>query len=179
MIRLLCAVILFGLCVTGRADVTSGPKAGDNVEDFKAFGVTGAIEGKEGSYVQERKGEPTVFVFVQQSHWSRPMARMLKELDSKGKEANVKVAVVAVWLTERPDAAKEYLPKAQMSLSFVNTSLGVFEGDKSGPNNWGINPDAHCTVVIAHKGKVVESIALESVNETDVAKVVDALKKAK
>jgi hypothetical protein len=61
----------------------------------------------------------------------------------------------------------------------VNTSLGVFEGDKSGPTNWGINADAHCTVVVAYKGKVVESIALESVNETDAAKVVDALKKAK
>jgi len=179
MTRLSCAVVLFGFCVTARADVTSGPKAGDKVEDFKAFGVTGAIEGKEGSYVQERKDEPTVYVFVQQAHWSRPMARMLKELDAKGKEANDKAAVVAIWLTDRPDAAKEYLPKAQMSLSFVNTSLGVFEGDKSGPTNWGINADAHCTVVVAHKGKVVESIALESVNETDAAKVVDVLKKAK
>jgi hypothetical protein len=55
----------------------------------------------------------------------------------------------------------------------------VFEGDKSGPNNWGINTDAHCTVVITHNGKVVESIALQSVNETDAKKVVEALKKAK
>jgi hypothetical protein len=177
--RLFCVFALFGLTVTTRADVTSGPKAGDKVEDFKAFGVVGVIDGKEGSYVRERKGEPTVFVFVQQAHWNRPMARLLKELDAKGKEANDKAVIVAVWLTEQPDAAKEYLPKAQMSLSFVNTSLGVFEGDKSGPNNWGINPDAHCTVVVTHKGKVVESIALQSANETDAAKVVEALKKAK
>jgi len=179
MTRLLCVVALVGPGLVARADVTSGPKAGDKVEDFKAYGVVGAIEGKEGSYVQERKGEPTVFVFVQQAHWTRPMARLLKELDTKGKETNDKAAVVAVWLTEQPDAAKEYLPKAQMSLNFVNTSLGVFEGDKSGPNNWGINPDAHCTVVVTHKGKVVESIALESVNERDAQKVVEALKKAK
>jgi hypothetical protein len=179
MSRLLCVPALMALTLVTRAEVTSGPKAGDKVEDFKAFGVVGSIEGKEGSYVQDRKGEPTVFVFVQQEHWSRPMARLLKKLDIDAKEANDKAAVVAVWLTDKPDAAKEYLPKAQTSLSFVNTSLGVFEGEKTGPNNWGINTDAHCTVVVTKDGKVVESIALQSVNETDAKKVVEALKKAK
>lgn len=86
---------------------------------------------------------------------------------------------MAVWLTEKPDAAKEYLPKAQTSLSFANTSLGVFESEKSGPKDWGINVDAHCTVVVTHKGKVIESIPLQSVNETDVKQVVEALKKVK
>lgn len=179
MTRLLTLSALLTLALATRADVTSGPKVGDKVEDFKAFGVVGSIEGKEGSYVAERKGEPTVFVFVQQEHWSRPMARLLKTLDKDAKEANEKAAVVAVWLTEKPDAAKDYLPKAQMSLSFTNTSLGVFEGEKTGPNNWGINTDAHCTVVVTKGGKVVESIALQSVNETDAKKVVEALKKAK
>jgi hypothetical protein len=179
MNRLLCISLVLTLAVVVRADVTSGPKAGDKVEDFQAFGVVGSIEGKTGSYVQDRKGEPTVFVFVQQQHWDRPMARMLKKLDTATKEASDKAAVVAVWLTDKADAAKDYLPKAQMSLSFVNTSLGVFEGEKTGPNNWGINTDAHCTVVVTKGGKVVESIALESVNETDAKKVVEALKKAK
>jgi len=179
MNRVLCVPAALALALAVRADVASGPKAGDKVEDFKAYGVVGAIEGKEGSYVQDRKGEPTVFVFVQQEHWSRPMARLLKALDKDAKEANDKAAVIAVWLTDKADAAKEYLPKAQMSLTFVNTSLGVFEGEKTGPNNWGINADAHCTVVVTKGGKVVESIALQSVNETDAKKVVEALKKAK
>lgn len=179
MCRLHCALLLFSMPLIARADITSGPKAGEKPEDFKAYGVVGILESKEGSYLKERKDEPTVFVFVQQEHWSRPMARFLKELDSKGKEANDKSVVVAVWLSEKPDAAKDYLPKAQMSLNFSNTSLGVFEGEKSGPNNWGINTDAHCTVVVTHKGKVIESIALQSVNETDVKKVQEALKKAK
>jgi hypothetical protein len=175
---LLCIPVLLACSVLAHADVTSGPKAGDKVEDFKAFGAVGLFEGKEGSYVGERKGEPTVFVFVQSEHFTRPMARMLKELDSKAKETNEKAMTVAVWLGE-PDTAKERLPRIQMSLNFTNTSLGVFEGDKSGPNNWGINTDAHCTVVVTHNGKVVESIALQSVNETDAKKVVEALKKAK
>ena len=178
MKRLLTLSAVVALAVTARADVTSGPKAGEKVEDFKAHGVVGLFEGKEGSYVAERKGEPTVFVFVQSEHFTRPMARMLKELDTKAKETNEKAMTVAVWLGD-PDAAKERLPRIQMSLNFANTSLGVFEGEKSGPNNWGINTDAHCTVVVTHNGKVVESIALQSVNETDAKKVVEAIKKAK
>jgi hypothetical protein len=82
MRRLLCAAISVAifhnvLC----ADVESGPKAGEKVEDFNVFGVFGPIEGMEVSYVKERKDEPTVFVFIQQEHWDRPMARFLKTLD--------------------------------------------------------------------------------------------------
>src|SRR5262249_39642097 len=175
----LSVLAVLAAALVARADISSGPKAGEKVEDFKVYGVVGAIENKEGSYVKDRKDDPTVYVFVQHEHFNRPMARLLKELDTKAKETNDKAATIAVWLTEKQDAAKEHLPKIQMSLNFVNTSLGVFEGDKSGPNNWGINVDAHCTVVIVHKGKAVESIALQSANETDAAKVVEALKKAK
>ena len=170
---------LLAIAFAVRADVVSGPKAGEKVEDFKAYGTVGLFEGKEGSYVKERKDAPTVFVFVQHEHWGRPMARFLRDLDSKGKEANDNAAVVAVWLSEKPGDLKDHLPRVQMSLKFQNTSLGVFEGEKSGPNNWGINADAHCTIVVTHKGKVVETIALDSVNETDTKKVVEALKKAK
>jgi hypothetical protein len=179
MKRLFCSAVLLSLTLAVRADVTSGPKVGDKIEDFKVFGTVGLFEGKEGSYVKERKEDPTVFVFVQHEHWGRPLARFLKTLDKDGKEASEKSAVVAVWLSEKPEGLKTHLPKVQMSLNFVNTSLGVYEGEKSGPNNWGINSDAHCTVVVVHKGKVIETIALDSVNETDTKKVVEGLKKAK
>jgi hypothetical protein len=179
MKRLFSAAVLLSLTLAVRADVTSGPKVGEMIEDFKAFGTVGLFEGKEGSYVKERKDEPTVYVFVQHEHWGRPMARFLKTLDKDGKEASEKSAVVAVWLSEKPETLKEHLPRVQGSLNFVNTSLGVFEGEKSGPNNWGINSDTHCTVVIVYKGKVIETIALDSVNETDSKKVVAGLKKAK
>src|SRR6266513_1468701 len=104
MKSLLAIPVLLVVSSFAGAEVASGPKAGEKVVDFKAFGVVGSIEGKEGSYVAERKEEPTVYVFVQQEHWSRPMARFLKELDTKGKEANEKSVVVAVWLSEKPNA---------------------------------------------------------------------------
>jgi hypothetical protein len=172
----LCLIAVAGLAL---AEVTSGPKVGDKLEDFKVAGIVGLLENKEGSYIAERKDEPTVYAFVQGEHFGRPMARFLKVLDGKVKEANDKSVVAAVWLTEKPDMIKEYLPKVNMSLSFVNTSLGVFTGEKSGPNNWGVNVDAHITVVVAFKGKAAATLAFQSVNETDVEKVIAELKKLK
>lgn len=179
MKRFLCLPALFLAFSLVHAEVASGPKPGDKLEDFKVFGVVGSVDNKQGSYVADRKEEPVVYVFVQHEHWGRPMAKFLKTLDKDVKETNDKAFVGVIWLSEMPDKVKDYLPKAQMSLNFANTSLGVFEGDKSGPNNWGINVDAHCTVVVGHKGKAVKVLALQSVNETDVKKVVDAIKAIK
>jgi hypothetical protein len=179
MLRSLVSCFVVVLSVGSlRADVESGPKAGEKIGDFKVFGVTGPVEGKDVSYVKERKDELTVYVFVQQEHWSRPVARFLKTLDGASKEADEKTKVIAVWLTEKPDDAKDYLPKAQTSLQFTNTALTVFTGEKSGPKGWSINTDAYITVVVASKGKVSASFAFQSVNETDVTKVKDAIKKA-
>lgn len=176
---ILTLVLTVTIAITALADIQSGPKVGDKVEEFKVFGVTGKIEGKEVSYVADRKDEPTVYVFVQQEHWTRPMARFLKTLDKQSTEANDKSTVVAVWLGDKVDMIKDYLPKANQSLQFANTNLTVFQGEKSGPNGWGINTDAHITVVVTNKGKIAASFAFQSVNETDVKKVEEALKKTK
>src|SRR5262249_10639104 len=141
------------------------------------FGVTGTVEGKDVSYVKERKDEPTVYLFVQQEHFSRPMARFIKAIDKDSTDANNKAQIIAVWLTDNPDTAKDYLPKVNTSLQFANTSLTVFTGDKSGPNGWSLNSDAHITVVVANKGKVAASFAFQSVNDTDAPKVKEAIKK--
>ncbi len=166
-----------------RADVESGPKAGEKVAALKAFGVAGPVEGKEADFAAERKDAPTVYSFVQAEPGGipvggRPAARFMKVLD--GEVAKIDEAlVVAVWLGDNAFAQhKEYLPRINMSLKFEKTQLAAFDGPKSGPDGWAINPDAHLTVVVAHKGKVVKSFAYTSVNETDVRAVVAELKKA-
>lgn len=162
----------------------SGPKAGEKVPELKAFGVVGAVEGKDADFAKERKELPTVYVFVQAEEGGipvggRPAGRFLKELDKGVGDAAKDAAVVAVWLGEKAfDKHKEYLPRIQMSLKFEKTSLAAFDGNRSGPNNWAVNSDTHLTVVVAHKGKVVKSFALTSVNDTDVKAVLDELKKA-
>ncbi len=161
-----------------RADVESGPKAGEAVKELNVFAVLGPVENKEVDYTAERKELPTVYLFVQSEHFSRPMARFLKGLDGKLGDVNDKALSVAVWLGGDVDKHKEYMPKLQTSLKFEKTALTVFSGEKTGPNNWGINADAHLTAVVVHKGKVVKSFAFISVNDTDVSGVVSELKKA-
>lgn len=171
-------VALAGALSVTAQDIESGPKAGEKVMPLKAFGLVGAVEGKEADFAADRKDAPTVYVFVQSEHFGRPMARFIKVFDGKVKEANEKAAVVAVWIGDKEAFAKnkDYLPRVQMSLKLENTSFAAHEGEKSGPNGWGINADAHVTVVVADKGKVAKSFAFVSVNETDVRPVLAAVK---
>lgn len=172
------------LAATLRADVESGPKAGEKVAALKAFGVVGSVEGKEADFSADRKDAPTIYLFVQAEEGGiprggRPAARFMKVLDGEIAKAADKGAIIAVWLGEKAfDKHKEYLPRINMSLKFENTSLAAFDGEKSGPNNWGINPDAHLTAVVVNKGKVVKSFAFESINETDVKPVIEEVKKS-
>src|SRR5262249_54559648 len=160
------------------AQVASGPTIGDPVKPLKVFAVVGEVMDKEGDYTAERKDKPTIYVFIQADKFDRPMNRFLKTLDGKVKEANSEAHVVAVWLTDDKAKTKEYLPRVQMSVQYQTTALTYFTGEKAGPNDWTINADAHITVVVANKAKVAAAFGYQSINETDVPTVEDALKKA-
>jgi hypothetical protein len=173
--RMLSLMVLCGVTLAVRADVNSGPAAGEQLAALKVYAATGEHKEKELDYRAERKDKPTVYVFVNQ--WDRPAARFLKVLDGEIRKDADDAAAVAVWLTDDADATKEYLPKAQQSLQLENTALALHAG-KNGPDGWGLNDLAHLTVVVARGGKASASIAFVSVNETDVPKVREALRKA-
>jgi hypothetical protein len=170
----LLAVSLLGLLAAGlaRADVGSGPKEAVKVATLKVYAVTGEPKDKEVDYAGLRKDKPTVYVFVSAKDFGRPMFRFLKKLDEDLGDDGL---VVTAWLTDDSDKTKEYLPK--IAQYFKRTALTVF-GGTAGPKGWAINPDAHLTAVVAHKGKVVKSFGYMSLNETDVPEVVETLKKA-
>jgi hypothetical protein len=159
------------------ADVDSGPEVGKKVPALKVYAATGDQENKTLDYAAERNARPTIYIFIQADKWSRPMARFLKSLEKQVQKDSVDASVVAVWLTDTPDKAKQYLPVAQQSLQFEKTVLTLFKGERSGPKDWGINLDAHATVVVANKGKVAARFGYLSINATDVPSVRAALKK--
>lgn len=157
------------------ADVNSGPGEGNTVEKFKVTVVAGESSDKELDFVTERKEKPTVFVFVAADKFSRPMARFIKKLDEKLMSDRTDVDIVAVWLTDDVNKSKDYLPKAFQSLKTTRTAWSVFNGEKTGPNNWGINPDADITVVVCDCTKAKFSKGYLSINETEVPKVFETL----
>lgn len=172
-VALVIAVVLSSS--TAWADVASGPGEGNAVEKFKVTVVAGESSGKELDFVTERKEKPTVFVFVAADKFSRPMARFIKVLDDKLKAERTDVDIVAVWLTDDVDKSKDYLPKAFGSLKTERTAWSVFTGAKTGPETWGINPDADITVVVSDGAKAKFSKGYRSINETEVPKVFEAL----
>jgi hypothetical protein len=99
-------------------------------------------------------------------------------LDGAVPKTSKDAAVLAVWLTEEPELAKDYLPKAQRSRKLDATALTVFPGKPAGPDGWAANPDASLTAVVVNDGKVAASFGYNSVNETVVPQVEAALKKA-
>jgi hypothetical protein len=170
----LLLISLLGLLAAApvRAGVASGPKAGEKVAALEVYAVTGEPRDREVDYARLRKDGPTVYVFVSARDFDRPMFRFLKKLDEDVGDAGL---VVAVWLTDDADKAKAYLPK--IAQYFNRAALTVF-GGSAGPKDWAINPDAHLTAVVAHKGAVVRSFAYLSLNETDAPEVVATLKAA-
>jgi hypothetical protein len=162
-----------------KAQTESGPAAGSKVEALKVAVATGDDTGKEIDFAVQRKDKPTIVVFVQADKWDRPLARFLRTLDQDLAKDRQDVHIVAVWLTDDVDKAKEYLPKAQQSLKLSQTTFTVHPGDKNGPRAWAINADAHLTAVLADSGKVTASFGYRSVNEEDVPAVLKKLKPKK
>jgi hypothetical protein len=146
------------------------------VEALKVVAATGDATGKETDFAAERKEKPTLFIFVQADKWDRPVARFLRTLDQTLAKDRNDVQIIAVWLTDDVDKAKEYLPRAQESLKLAQTTFAVYPGDKGGPAGWAINTDAHVTAVVAQDQKVSGSFGFRSVNETDVPAVLKKLK---
>jgi len=175
----LVLAVLIGLVVSSAwADVNSGPTVGETPPALKVLALTGDEEYQELDFRDERKEKPTVYVFVRADRFDRPMARFLKTLDEKVKAVSDEADVIAVWRTEDAQKTREYLPRAKKSLQFRNTTLAYFPAGSPGPNDWAITGEAFLTAVVVHQGKVAASLGYVSVNETDVPKVEEALKKA-
>jgi hypothetical protein len=175
MVRSLSLLSLVLCCSAAFADVTSGPEVGQPVEGFQVEAIVGDSAGTTIDPVAGRGTKTTVYAFVPTDKWSRPCARFLKKLDGEiGSVTDAKV--IAVWLTADAQAAKEYLPKAQQSLSFSKTDLTVFKGDASGPGKWGVNSDADATIIVVKDGKATATFGFVSVNDTVVEQVMKAVK---
>ena len=177
-ISLLTVTLLLSALTAPAQDISSGPDKNGKVPAMQVFDATGPNKDKEVDYAAERKDKPTIYLLVRADKFDRPMNRFMKGLDGEVKKASEDAYIVAVWLTDDVDKAKERVPAVQQSVQYENTALTIFTGGKDGPKGWNANADAHLTVVLANKGKVGATFGYQSVNETDVKAVRDAFKKA-
>lgn len=167
-------------CVLGLAlcQLDSGLPPEIALPALKVHSVTGESAGELVDFSKNRGEKPTLYFFLPSHRWSRPMARLLRELDNEIANRIDGAHICAVWLTTDITESKEYLPRAQMSLKLENTSLTVFDGNEYGPGEWGINTEKDVTVVLANGGKSIQSHSYVSANETLAKTILDEFEKA-
>lgn len=161
------------------AQVNSGPSVDAKIEPLKLIWATGDAIGQEADGANECKEKTTLYVFVRADRWERPVARFLRTLDQDLASHRNDIRIVAVWLTDDVEKSKNYLPIAQQSLKLSQTTFAVYPDGVTGPNGWGINGEAHITIVIGHAQKVVASFGYRSVSDSDVPTVVKKLPEKK
>ena len=172
IVVLAAMIAAMGVRAAVAADLQSGPEPGSAAPALKVLAATGDKAGQEVDFPAERKDKVTVYAFVQADQFDRPMARLLKKVDTDLAD-KADAAVVAVWLTEDVDKSRDYLPKAQQSLQFSRTTLAVHRG-KETPAGWNIDIAARCSMVVVRDGKVAARFGWNSVNETEAPPVIKA-----
>lgn len=177
-LRILCALSLLACAsFTFAEDIKSGPAAG-KAPELKVFDTTGPNTGSEVDYTADRKGKPTIYVFIVAEKFDRPVARFVKQLDTAVAKESDEGYIVAVWITEDEAKTKAYLPIAQSSLKFERSALTFLKGGKTSPKDWNIDTDVTVTAVVANDGKVIKSFGYRSVNDSDVPAVQEEFVKA-
>lgn len=171
-------LVLLSLVSALRADVDSGPTVGEKMPALSLPVVVGNEAGKETDWLKERGAKPTVYFFVRTDKFSRPSARVLKKFDGELAQLG-ETRAVTVWLTDNKADTEKHLPLVQQSLQFEHTTLCLYDSNRDGPNNWGINADADLTAVVVSDGKVVKRFGWVGPNEMVVKELVEALPKAK
>ncbi|MFQ3591998.1 MAG: hypothetical protein SNJ82_02280 [Gemmataceae bacterium] len=166
-------IVMLCLFVLG-ADVESGPEKGTVIAKLEAYAVTGDPKEKTVDLAAACKDKLTLYLIVGEEKFDRPMNRFFKAIDEKLGSDFEGVQGVTVFLTQEEKKLKELLPRVQMAVNYGQLTLNIFQG-KDGPKDWNINSDAHLTVLIVDKGKVVARYGYKSVNETEAPAVLREL----
>ncbi|MFM1801315.1 MAG: hypothetical protein RJA81_667 [Planctomycetota bacterium] len=149
------------------------------VPELTASVCVGEGVGQNRELAKIRAQEPTLYVFIQNEYWDRPIARLLRELDTQMNQNVTGGHIIAVWLSDRElDRLKEHLPRVQQSIKLATTTYAVWPGDAFGPADWNLNRDDHITVISARDGKILDRHAFRSTNEGDAPKIMKAFQNA-
>jgi hypothetical protein len=157
------ALALLAAVQVARADeeLKSGPQPGDRIGAFDVVKCAGAADdgvgvGDKLCYRCRYGTKPMVMVFTRKS--GDGLAPLVKELDSavashSDKQLKAFVNIVGENREAAEAAAKQFGEKNK----FANVPIVVPEESENGPDNYGINPKAEVTIIVATGGKVTAS----------------------
>lgn len=166
----ICAVAVIATATTARAssEVTSGPQKGDKISAFNVTKCAGAPndEVKVGDnlcYRCKYGAKPMVMVFTRKA--DDQVVELVKKLDKAVEENSDKHLKAFVnFLGDRDESEKS---AKRLAADADNVPMVVPDEAKNGPDNYGINPDAVVTVIVAREGKVVTSHGYTGTPDSD------------
>lgn len=156
--------------------IKSGLAAGEGIGAFNVTKVAGAADdgvevGKELCYRCKYGARPQVMVFTRKGG---------AEVVSLSKELNAAVAKnsekqLTAFVNVLGDKAAAEKTAKELGADSAKVPVVVPVENENGPANYGLNPDAEVTVIIASKGKVISSTGYAT-GKFDAAAVIATVK---
>ena len=170
------AVLLAGASLVVAAELKSGVQPGDAIGAFDVVKCAGAVDdgvstGDKLCYRCKYGGRPMVMVFTRTTDGK--VADLVKKLDAAvAKNADEKLAAFVNLLGEDQEALESQAKKFGSKVKAAAVPIVVPVEFENGPDNYGINPKAEVTVILAVSGSVVANHAVSG-DLTD--KTIDAV----
>lgn len=157
------AVLVAGISVAVAAELKSGKQPGDAIGAFDVVKCAGSEDdgvklGSELCYRCKYGNRPMVMVFSRKADES--LTGLVKKLDAAvEKNADEKLAAFVNLLGDNHGALEDNAKKLGKKVNAPNVPIVVPVEYENGPADYGINPAADVTVILAVKGKVVANRA--------------------
>jgi hypothetical protein len=180
VLSLLVAVSFAGAAVA-EEKLKSGPQVGDKIEAFNVTKCAGAEDdgvevGKNLCYRCRNSSKPQVIVFTRST--DPKVAELLRKLDTaiiehEGEQLRSFVNLLGEDQEQLSETARKFAAASKTShIPFV-----VPNEFENGPDNYGINPKAAVTIVMASDLGVKANHAVADVKELDVEAVLKDIEK--
>lgn len=157
------AALLASLSFAVAAELKSGKQPGDEIGPFYVVKCAGAEDddvklGANLCYRCKYGGRPMVMVFSRSS--DEKVSGLVKKLDSAvAKNSDEKLAAFVNLLGSNRDALEAHAKALGKNAKAPLVPIVVPDEFENGPADYGINPKADVTVILAVKGKVVANRA--------------------
>ncbi|HEV7226455.1 MAG TPA: hypothetical protein VGN42_27365 [Pirellulales bacterium] len=171
-----CAALMLAATALVAAELKSGVQPGEEIGAFDVVKCAGAVDdgvatGDKLCYRCKYGGRPMVMVFTRNT--DEKVASLVKKLDAAvAKNADEKLAAFVNLLGEDQEALESQAKKFASKTKAENVPVVVPVEFENGPDNYGLNPKAEVTVILAVGGKVVANHAVSGeLNDKTVAAI--------
>jgi hypothetical protein len=178
-LALAVAVLSSGFAVA--EEIKSGLAAGDSIAPFYVTKTAGAEDdgvacGDNLCYRCKNGSRPQVMVFTRST--DEKVVALVKQLDEAlQKHEDSQLRAFVNMLGDSKDAAADSVKKLASASNAKHVPFVVPNEFENGPEDYGINPKADLTVIIANEAKVVANHAVASAKDLKVDAVIGDIKK--